>query len=160
MPGSHLALHLVLGLDTVVVDPAHWRLFQWRKVTPANLAALAVALDLVWGLLACTDAHPDLYIAALHAIASRFVPSPRPQSEVLRRLHRPRPPEPEEEITAWAAELEQARESTSRGLKAAERQRLDLHPSGPSPPVPLNGPVSGDTPIRLLRGPQPSRAPG
>ena len=46
--------------------------------------------------------------------------------DVLQRLHRPRPPETEEEITAWAAELELARESTSRGLKAAALQSVSV----------------------------------
>ena len=75
-----------------------------------------MALDLVWGLLACTSVGPDSFVSALHSLASRFVPKPKIIEAVLERLHRPRPPETEEEITEWTAAKEAACAGNSRGL--------------------------------------------
>jgi hypothetical protein len=126
MPGSHLALHLTLRLDAVVVDPSHWRLFQWRRTDPEDLAVLAAALDLVWGLLACMPLGPDAFVAALHAMAVRFVPRPRSVSAVLESLHRPRPPRTEEEVTAWIDAKEAACAATTRALRSEALMAIEV----------------------------------
>ena len=113
MPGNHLAIHLVLELDTVAVDPAHWRRFLWRKMGADELAILAAAVDLVWGLMACMRVGPDSFASALHRPAARFAPRPRSVAATLECLHRLRPPESEEEISAWVAAKEATCEATA-----------------------------------------------
>ena len=116
MPGSHLAIHLTLDLDTVAADPSHWRLFRWRKITDSNLAILANAHDLVWGIMDCFNVDPDSFATALHKIAPRLVPMPRSIATTLAKLHRPRPPETEEELSQWIDAMETACEATAKGL--------------------------------------------
>ena len=126
MPGSHLAIHLTLDLDSVAADPSHWRLFRWRKITDSNLAILARALDLVWGVMAWYNVAPDSFAAALHRIAPRFVPIPRSVAATLAKLHRPRPLGTEEELTQWAAAVEATNEATAKGLHAEALRTVDV----------------------------------
>ena len=126
MPGSHLAVHLTLDLNTVAADPSHWRRFRWRKVTDSNLAILARALDLVWGLMACYHVAPDSFVASLHRIAPCFVPVPRSLAATVAELHRPRPPSTEEELTLWAEAVAAANEATAQGLRAGALRNVDV----------------------------------
>ena len=83
-------------------------------------------MDVIWGLMACMPVGLDSFVSAHHVAAGRFVPRPKSVAAILERLHRPRPPETQEEILAWAAARETAREVTARGLRSAALQSVDV----------------------------------
>ena len=68
--------------------------------------------------MACMGADPDSFASALHSLAARFVPRPKSVASILESLHRPRPPETEEEIAAC--------EATARGLRAEALMAVDV----------------------------------
>ena len=115
-----------------------WRRFRWRTLAVEDRDTISLVLDVVWGFLAFTPAHPLVYISALHLIAEDAMSVPLSREATLRRLRRKEPPFSLEDVQQLCAREKEVLANREVVLRAGVLQCVDIV-RATKPPLMMSG---------------------
>ena len=137
---THLALFSTVQLKHLHVGTSSWRRFRWRTLAIEDRDTVSLVLDVVWGFLALTPAHPSVYIAVLHLIAGDAMAAPLSREATLSRLRRKEPPFSLEDVRQLCAREKEVLAHREVVLRAENLQGVDIV-RATKPSLKLSGPA-------------------